>query len=136
MIQLIITSQYEELFIQYLLEIIKSQLIKKGLESNNDLMKSFLRTVHSGKYSDIITFYEFMQIVIDNLTYVKSSIGYRIYFKNTYYPKTQVMLSELIQLVNYGSMSIRGLYIFTDVFKYIENNIDYIYENYENSKES
>lgn len=131
--KLIIKSKVEDGFYPWLIKFIRRTLLGKvdyrklymfemTLNENKSLLGLFRRYISgrevfiTGVNNIIVTHFDDKDIIqID---------------PNAIYPGTQTKVITLCKMINFGTLNFEPYPIFTDTFKYVEDNIKYLYIMY------
>ena len=131
--RLVIRSKVEDSFYPWLIKFIKRTLLGKvdyrklfmfetTLNENKSLLGLFRRYISgrevfiTGVNNIIVTHFDDKDIIqID---------------PNAIYPGTQTKVITLCKMINFGTLNFEPYSIFTDTFKYVEDNIKYLYIMY------
>ena len=125
-------SDYTKGFMNFLVHIIKQQLklelysltLRKfeTVAKNDVQLKELFKTIDIRKV---------LQIAIKNMHCRKILQGWEIYIDNAVvYPKTAYRIVTLCKLINYGTLSVKGSNIFTNVFKRVSANLTKYFDMY------
>lgn len=120
----------------------KKLIIKNVYERNfltdflpNIVKKIFLGELNLSKYSLIFNYieanynikkYKIIENIVDNIKIAKTPELVTIYIDNNI--KNISYFDNLLNLIDYGNLDIRGTYALTKSFNYIRSNIDTIYK--------
>lgn len=124
--QLLITKKYTEDFAFNYLPLVMYNIIKekylKGIYKHYDL---YLKNILGIKYT-------FLDIVRDAIKYIYCS------YENTFYlleigsvnifKDTSYTIKQLVDLIEFGNLEIKGTHIFTKTFNVIRNACDVLYK--------
>ena len=115
---------------------IKAECFRR-LDSNrcNKWTEYFKRTDlgwrQAGKKLIIPSAYDVIISGINNITYSKQGVDYRVFINNNeIVPKGCAKLNDICHLVNYGNLSVSPYPIFSDAFKAVDLKVNDLYNSY------
>ena len=122
-------------FIEELVDKIKRDLfiLCDGLGVKISLWQDYInKNINLFSYSlDSINLQEVLDVAIDSICYKETEetftvgINEKVHIKDVY-----VSVLDICKLVNYGNMTMGGIYIFSDEFERIDKNLDKLEEMY------
>ena len=99
------------------------------------LISEVLNKHYSEQYDDFliknykIKLIDLCKKVADSLLVSSNKKNYIIYLNNNIYINNN-KLETIVNLVDYGSTDIRGCRLFSNIFKFVDKNIDYLFDIY------
>lgn len=104
----------------YLLYLKTSLFNSKSKKESVELMNNYLVDNYN------ITLKEIFQAILDNILLTKQGDYYKLTINDSVMIKDYT-LSQLMRLVDYGNLEIKGLHIFNKVEKYIQSKLQAIF---------
>lgn len=125
-------SNYTSGFINYLISIIKRDI---RLNMSSLKLKKFKNCVSNDlQLKEIFKDIEIKKVILialKNIHYRKILSGWEIYIDNAVvYPNTNYRIVTLCKIINYGTLSVKGSNLFTDIFKRVTTNLTKYFEMY------
>ena len=120
-------EKYSYLFCLWLLKRLKLEIFNKVGKHNFQHFKEYFKK--ELKITD--DFFVVVRICLDHVKINISKNNYKIYIsENDYYKNTNVRISTIVNLIDFGNLSIRGCYLFSEIFNNISDNIKNYYRIY------
>lgn len=114
-------------FIHYLIQILRYKIKVICLYSYNDTINNLLLITTENRYG----LHKIVNMSINNLISYKFNDFYVITIdNNAILPNTEFKLIDMCKLINYGNLDISGTMIYTQAFKYINDNINDLYKKF------
>lgn len=114
-------------FINYLIQILRYKIKVICLYSYNDSLNNLLLFITNNQYS----LQKIVNISINNIvTYRYNDSSIITIDNNTVLPNTDFKLVDICKLINYGNLDISGTMIYTNAFKYVNDNINNLYKRF------
>lgn len=127
-------NDYDVDFVNWLIEYTKTYIISSLDEQKLKRIDSYIKEnkVFQSIFKKTISSKDAIFIALNNLKFTEYPNRFVISINpNSVIPGTQIKVLNVSKLINFGTLSILGYPIFVKNFKYIEDNLETLYEKYE-----
>jgi galactitol-specific phosphotransferase system IIB component len=110
-------------FIPYIVTVIKKYLIEHINKDSLLRWDVYLKSIKDADFADMSA-YDILLMGIDSINSTKVNKGYEIGFKNgVNSSEMNAKLYEVCELINFGNLTVNGVFLFTNIFEYFNNHL-------------
>lgn len=124
---------YNDDFVEWLLGVIRDDVLTRINENYLDNMEYYLNTMLSNSTlsNDKVDLYATILQILDHLEYINGFSHYHIQINPiAKLSGTNFRLLAIAKFINYGNQDVHGCGVFTESFSYVENNLVEFYGMY------
>lgn len=118
---------YSYSFVKWLTNVIRMEVMSN---LRLDLLPRYEQEIYS-LFNVNVNYVDVIKQALNNLQILDSNNKYIVQINsNIKYKNTNLCLNTLVNLLNYGTLQIKGSYLFSNVFNNVSNNMDSYYDRY------
>ena len=118
---------YSYSFVKWLTNVVRMEVMSN---LRLDLLPRYEQEIYS-LFNVNVNYVDVIKQALNNLQILDSNNKYIVQINsNIKYKNTNLCLNTLVNLLNYGTLQIKGSYLFSNVFNNVSNNMDSYYDRY------
>ena len=118
---------YSYSFVKWLTNVVRMEVMSN---LNLDLLPRYEQEIYS-LFNVNVNYVDVIKQALNNLQILDSNNKYIVQINsNIKYKNTNLCLNTLVNLLDYGTLQIKGSYLFSNVFNNVSNNMDSYYDRY------
>lgn len=118
---------YSYSFVKWLTNVVRMEVMSN---LRLDLLPRYEQEIYS-LFNVNVNYVDVIKQALNNLQILDSNNKYIVQINsNIKYKNTNLCLNTLVNLLDYGTLQIKGSHLFSNVFNNVSNNVDSYYDRY------